>query len=227
MTQTVTGLFETYDAAARVVAALQAGGVAHADISIVAPQQSRSETAATEADALDRDEDRSEMDAAPVDDARLANASAGAGVGANVGALLGGGVGLLAGLGILAIPGLGPVVAAGWLAATALGAAAGAATGGIVGSLTGAGVEEDVAHIYAEGVRRGGSLVTARVEDAQVETARAILSRHGPVDAAALGDAYRAEGWSRFDSAAPALSAEEQARDRPRASRGSGDDRSV
>ena len=74
--------------------------------------------------------------------------------------------GLLAGLGLLAIPGLGPVVAAGWLAATAVGAAAGAATGGVVGALTEAGVSREDADSYAEGVRRGGTLVSARVADA-------------------------------------------------------------
>ena len=72
---------------------------------------------------------------------------------------------LLAGLGLLAIPGVGPVVAAGWLVATAAGAAAGGLTGGIVGALTQAGVSDEDAQVYAEGVRRGGTLVTARVND--------------------------------------------------------------
>jgi hypothetical protein len=83
----------------------------------------------------------------------------GAGKGAGIGAGLGGAAGLLAGLGLLAIPGLGPVFAAGWLAATAVGAAAGAATGGLVGALTEAGVSKEDAPLYAEGVRRGGTLV--------------------------------------------------------------------
>jgi hypothetical protein len=65
---------------------------------------------------------------------------------------VGGAVGLLAGLGLLAIPGIGPVVAAGWLVSTAAGAAAGGATGGLIGALTQAGVSEEDAHVYAEGV---------------------------------------------------------------------------
>jgi hypothetical protein len=68
---------------------------------------------------------------------------------------------LLAGLGLLAIPGLGPVVAAGWLASTALGAVAGGAAGGLIGALTAAGVSQEDAHVSAEGIRRGGTLVTA------------------------------------------------------------------
>jgi hypothetical protein len=73
---------------------------------------------------------------------------------------------------MLAIPGVGPVVAAGWLAATAGGAATcavtGGAAGGIIGSLTSAGVTENDAHIYADGVRRGSTSVSARVETDQI-----------------------------------------------------------
>jgi len=42
---------------------------------------------------------------------------------------------------------------------------AGAATGTIVGALTEAGVSEEEAPLYAEGVRRGGTLVSARVPE--------------------------------------------------------------
>src|SRR5208337_657093 len=73
------------------------------------------------------------------------------------------------------------VVAAGWLVATAAGAATGAvvgaAAGGLVGSLTGAGVPERDAQFYAEGVRRGGTLVTVRVDDARASTARELVQR--------------------------------------------------
>ena len=66
---------------------------------------------------------------------------------------------------MLAIPGLGPVVAAGSLVSTLVGAGAGAAIGGLAGSLAEAGVDERDAHLYAEGVRRGGALVTVRTTD--------------------------------------------------------------
>ena len=84
----------------------------------------------------------------------------GTATGASLGTVLGGGAGLLAGLGMLAIPGLGPVVAAGWLASTLVGAGVGAAAGGVVGALTDAGVSHEDAHAYAEGINRGGTLVT-------------------------------------------------------------------
>jgi hypothetical protein len=141
-------------------------------------------------------------------------AKAGAGTGASIGAVVGGGAGLLAGLGMLAIPGVGPVVAAGWLVATAAGAAAGAAAGGLIGSLTGAGVSKEHANIYAEGVRRGGSLVTARVDEGRVAVAEQVLRRNRWVDPDKRGKLYRDEGWKSFDERAKPYSAEEVARQR-------------
>ena len=86
-----------------------------------------------------------------------------AGTGAAIGAAAGGAAGLLTGLGLMAIPGVGPVVAAGWLVATLAGAAAGGVTGGAVGALTEAGISKDEADVYAEGLRRGGAVVSARL----------------------------------------------------------------
>jgi hypothetical protein len=83
----------------------------------------------------------------------------------------------LAGLDLLAIPGVDPVVAAGWLVATVAGAAAGGTTGGIVGALTQAGVSDEDVQVYAEGVRRGGTLVTAPVNDADASRLDAVLDR--------------------------------------------------
>ncbi|MGE0424794.1 MAG: hypothetical protein AB7O88_21220 [Reyranellaceae bacterium] len=130
----------------------------------------------------------------------------GTAAGAGVGATLGGGTGLLAALGVVAIPGLGPVIAAGWLAATAAGAVAGATAGAIVGGLVDvlrqAGESEEDAHVYSEAVRRGGTLLVARVEDARAAEARAIIARFDPVDAAARAREYRAQGWRGFDAGA-------------------------
>src|SRR6202047_1725780 len=126
---------------------------------------------------------------------RPTNAVEDAGKGAGIGAAVGGVGGLLTGLGLFAIPGIGPVVAAGWLVGGGAGGGArgggGGAAGGLVGSLTGAGVPEREAHFYAEGVRRGGTLVTARVDDARASTVREILRRYKWVDPAVRGAAYR------------------------------------
>ncbi len=201
MTQVVAALYDTYDAAVSAVNALEAYGIPPADISLVANNA----------------DDRYRAD-------RSTNAAEGAGTGAGIGALAGGVGGLLTGLGLLAIPGVGPVVAAGWLVATAAGAATGAvvggATGGLVGSLTGAGVSERDAQFYAEGVRRGGTLVTVRVDDARAAAAREILYRHQAIDPAARSAAYRETGWTSFDETAPPYTAEQIEAERERYRRG-------
>ena len=133
----------------------------------------------------------------------LANKDASEGAtGADVGAAVGGAAGLLTGLGLLAIPGLGPVVAAGWLASTVVGALAGGITGGIVGTLVNSGVPEEHANVYSEAVRRGGTLLSVRVEEKDVTMARAILDRHTPIDPVLRGSQYRETGWKHFDPTA-------------------------
>ena len=187
MTTTVTGLFDSYDTARRAVSDLEAAGIPDSDISIISAN-------------------------AAVDEG--AEPTTGTETGAAVGAVLGGGAGLLAGLGMLAIPGLGPVVAAGWLASTAVGAVAGGAAGGIVGSLTDAGVSERTANVYAEGIRRGGTLLSAKVDDSQAGIARSIIASNNPVDPEARDAAYRNTGWTRFDETALPDEKTEPPRDR-------------
>jgi hypothetical protein len=142
----------------------------------------------------------------------------GAGAGAGIGAALGGGAGLLAGLGMMAIPGLGPVVAAGWLVAAAAGAVAVGAAGGIVGALTQGGVSKEDAEIYAEGIRRGGTLVTARVIDGDRARYEAIMDTSA-VNIRNRSTAYRKTGWKRFDAAAPPYSADQVREEREMYSR--------
>jgi uncharacterized membrane protein len=131
----------------------------------------------------------------PDGSATQSDAAEGAGIGATVGAV----GGLLAGLGAFAIPGIGPVVGAGWLATTLAGAAAGGIAGGLVGSLTEAGVDEDDAHVYAESIKRGGTMIVARVDEAQAEPAEAILGRHGRIDIQSRRSEYEASGWTAFE----------------------------
>ncbi|MEP6968482.1 MAG: hypothetical protein ABI906_10420 [Pseudomonadota bacterium] len=203
MTKTVTRLFDNFADAKAAVAELERMGVPHSDISIV---------------ASNADGAHGRGHQAASNDEKAREAGEDAGKGASIGGVLGGGAGLLAGLGLLAIPGLGPVVAAGWLISTAVGAAAGAAaggaTGGLVGALTHAGVSEKDAHVYSEGVRRGGTLVSARVDDARYADAEAALQRFKAVDATTRGDAYRASGWSSFDPAAPAYTSDQVEKER-------------
>ena len=145
----------------------------------------------------------------------------GAGIGATLGTLFGSGAGLMAGIGALPVPGAGPVVAAGWVVAVltgaGVGAGIGAAAGGLLGSLTGAGVDEEDAHVYAEGVRRGGAVLSARVEESEAARLEAVLAGNGgQVDVAARRAEYQAEGWNQFDPAAPAYTASDVQAERKR-----------
>ena len=198
MTVTISRLFDTYSDAQRAVSDLEAAGVPHSDISIIA---NNSDNWYSTDKKVDRDRDG-------VDD-RAEGAGAGAGIGAGVG----GAAGLLAGLGLLAIPGLGPVVAAGWLAATAVGAAAGAASGGIIGALTEAGVSKDDSDAYAEGVRRGGTLVSARVADSDRGRLDAILNRSA-VNLQNRRAAWQKAGWNSYDPAAEPYTADQVRKER-------------
>ncbi len=123
----------------------------------------------------------------------------GVATGAGIGAAVGGAGGLLAGLGAIAIPGIGPVIGAGWLVATIVGATAGSIAGGLIATLVDAGVEESDAHVYAEGIKRGGTLVTARVEDSEVDVAKTILDDHSRIDTAARRREYEEGGWCGFN----------------------------
>ena len=116
-------------------------------------------------------------------------------------------------LGLLAIPGLGPVIAAGWVAATAVGAAAGAATGGLVGALTEAGVSKEDAPLYAEGVRREGTLVSARVAEAD-RTRLDTLLNQSSVNLRDRSAAWQKTGWKTYDPASKPYGAEEVRKER-------------
>lgn len=179
--RTRTWLFDNYTLAADAVRDLEAAGFTDSDVSIIGKHS-----------------------VAPVPE--KAEAESGAPVGASIGTIVGGGAGLLAGIGALAIPGVGPIVAAGWLVALLTGAGAGAAAGGLIGSLTSSGVDEKEAHVYAEGVSRGGTIVTVRVDDTRMARAEAIVTRHATVNVADREADYRNTGWRGYSSDNPGRS---------------------
>ena len=162
--RTIAHTYSSYSEASSVVSALENAGIPHSDISIVSGDKT-----ANTAGAGGTATGMTSGDAAQ-------GASTGAGTGATIGTVLGGGAGLLAGLGSLAIPGVGPIIAAGWLVAALTGAGVGAAAGGLAGSLTGAGVSEADAQTYQQHVNEGGTLVTARVDDAQASQVEQMMS---------------------------------------------------
>ena len=112
-------------------------------------------------------------------------------------AFIGAAVGLAAGVIAVVLPGIGPLIAAGPLAGAIGGLTAGAAAGGIIGLLKDHGISEDEAEFYAEGVRRGGALVTVHgVDEEREKKARQIFDQAGAIDTEQLADEWRRTGWT-------------------------------
>jgi hypothetical protein len=203
MTQTLTHVYGDYASANQTVRELKAAGLSETNIGIVASNADGWYKPGSSAVDPEHDKDRDGKD----------DRSEGAAAGGGLGAVAGGAVGVATGLGLLAIPGVGPVVAAGWLASLAAGAVAGGAAGGIVGALVESGTSKENAALYAEAVRRGGAIVTAKVPDDEATKYKAIMSKND-FDVGAREAAYRNSGWSGYNSAAPAFTADEVRRER-------------
>jgi hypothetical protein len=115
-------------------------------------------------------------------------------------------VGALAGLVLAAaaftVPGLGLVLVGGPMA----GAAIGALAGGLASGLMSRGVPENEAHFYAEGVRRGGTLVSVNADnDEAAARAVEIMKRHGAVEVKERVEEWKQQGWNgRSDAEQPA-----------------------
>lgn len=121
-----------------------------------------------------------------------ATAASGASRGMAFGAL----AGMLVGAATMAIPGFGPLLVAGPGLALLGGTTLGALAGGIVGALKARGMPEEQANFYAEGVRRGGTLITVNaVNDDLAQRAVEILKRHGAVDVEQRIADWRRLGW--------------------------------
>jgi hypothetical protein len=176
----ISALFDSHEDAERAVAALKESGFTSDNISIVTANPDGS---------FDTDG---------------GGAAAGAATGMGLGAVAGG---LLAGLGLMTIPGVGPVLASGWLVSAAAGAAAGAvaggAAGGLIGAMTEDGVSEDDAHVYAEGVRRGGTYVSVRADESGQSRIDDILAASNRIHAPERRDEYEREGCTGFDDTLP------------------------
>lgn len=181
MPKTVIGLFDNYGEAQNVVQELLSEGFTHSDISLMA-KDSKPENVVVE--YVEEDGEKQIQDMAK---------------GAGAGAAIGGLAGLLVGLASLAIPGVGPVIAAGPLASFIAGAGIGATAGGLISGLTRLGVPENDANFYAEGVRRGGTLVSVNAADEKADSAVAVMKRHGAVEIDKRAAQWRQDGWTGFD----------------------------
>ncbi|HEX8422485.1 MAG TPA: YsnF/AvaK domain-containing protein [Pyrinomonadaceae bacterium] len=185
MAKTVIGLFDNRAEAQSVVQELLGENFRREDISVMSKKLEGQEARGERVEYVEEDGDEQIKDMAK---------------GAGTGAAIGGLAGLLLSLTSLAIPGIGPVLAAGPLAAVIAGAGIGATAGGLISGLTRLGVPEEDANYYAEGVRRGGTLISVDAADDRAEAAVAIMKRHGAVEIDKRAAEWRDEGWSGFDS---------------------------
>lgn len=188
MAKTVIGLMDDIDEAQAVVRQLVEAGVRREDIGFMANQK------------------HAVPSSAALNESEGGHTAAGALTGAGAGAAIGGIAGLALSLAPLAIPGIGPILAAGPIAAALAGAGLGAVTGGAIGTLTHLGVPEEEAHYYAEGVRRGGILVTVAADSqTQADAAVTLMRRHGAVDIEERATQWKKQGWKgRFEADVPA-----------------------
>jgi uncharacterized protein (TIGR02271 family) len=194
MAKTIVGLFDDASDAQAVVRELVDLGIDRDQISLMANRSAETLTRDTAPEVTTTGED----------------AMAGAGIGAVAGGI----GGLIVGLVALPIPGLGPVIAAGPIAAALTGAGIGAVTGGVIGALTHVGVPEEHAQHYAEGVRRGGTLVTVSSPDVLAPRVTDVMNRYHAVNVNDRASKWRESGWKGFDASAPAMTAEEIRRER-------------
>ncbi len=199
--KTIVALFDSFEAATAAVNDILQAGTAPERISLLAndtegrhPPTLMSNPAFAREDVVEEESEQSHT-----------------AVGAEVGLGLGGVLGLLAGAGAIAIPGIGPLIAAGTWATIAAGAAAGGGVGGIIGALTEHGIIDKDAHLYAEGLRRGGTLVTVKVPEDQIEAIAKLFKTHGAIDIEKRSAAWVAEGWVSFDPNANPLTPAERA----------------
>jgi hypothetical protein len=167
MAKTVIGLVQDRAEARKVIDDLLKSGFRKKDIGVISPQ-----------------EDFDDMAKAVTKD------MAG---GAAVGAL----TGLVLAATTMMIPAFGPLLVGGPAATLVAGAAYGGLAGGIIGTLISKGVPEDQAHAYAEGVRRGGTLITVHAEDDKLAPrAERLLKCQGAVDIEERARQWKSEGWN-------------------------------
>jgi uncharacterized protein (TIGR02271 family) len=180
MAKTVVGLFDDRVSAQNAVRELTAEGFRGEEVSVVSkkPDGKGVEVEYVEEDGREQIEDMAK--------------------GAGTGAAIGAGAALLLSLTALSIPGIGPVLAAGPLAALIAGAGVGAAAGGLVKGLTRLGVGDDDAHTYAEGLKRGGTLVTVNADDQRANLAVGVMRRVGAVEIDKRAAEWREGDWRGF-----------------------------
>jgi hypothetical protein len=192
MLVTICRLYDSYNDANRVIIALEAVRVPPSETSVISNNSDTWYSATKTANVvpIKKDAVRGNKAAGKVE-GKAAGKVEGAALGAAIGATAATAASLMT---MLAVPGVG----AGWLAALLGSMAIGGVTGGLLGALTNAGISEEDAQILVEGVRRGGTLVAARVAEGEVPRVETVMNQSA-VNLRERCDLYRKSGWQAFD----------------------------
>jgi len=184
---TICRLYDSYGDANRVVVLLKAAGLPTSETSVISNNSDTWYSAPKTANVVPLRNDGASSHA----DGKVERAAIGAAIGATAATA----ASLVT---MLAIPGVGAVVGAGWLAAVLGSMAIGGVTGGLLGALTNAGLSEEDAQVFVEGVRRGGTLVAARVPLTESPRVEALMNQSA-VNLGERRELYRKSGWQSFD----------------------------
>ncbi len=183
---TICRLYDSYSGAHRVVLMLESAGLSPSETSVISNNSDTWYSAKT-------------TNVVPLRKDGASRESDGKIEGATIGAAIGATAATAASLvTMLTIPGVGAVVGAGWLTAVLGSMAIGGVAGGLLGALTNAGIREGDAQVFVEGVRRGGTLVAARVPQAELPRIETMMNQSA-VNLEERRDLYRKSGWQSFD----------------------------
>jgi len=207
MSKTIVALYDTYDEAQRAVDALQAAGIDNNEISVLGhggSQMGGSQTGRSMSGGTDAGR--------PLGTGLSEGSTTGTGAGLGSTGLGTTGTGIgdpMATPGMATssfhhrdhdVPGIGTARVGGPISSYFGGGSGG--QGGILNALRSHGVPESDAHAYAEGVRRGGTLLMLQVDEDKVPAAIDVLERHEPIDIEQRTAHWQSSGWTRFDESA-------------------------
>src|ERR1700688_4527887 len=184
---TICRLYDSYTDASRVVVMLEAAGLPPSERSVISNNSDTWYSVTKTANVVPVRKDGASSKA----DGKVEGAALGAAIGATAATA----ASLVT---MLAIPGVGAVVGAGWLAALLGSMAIGGVAGGLLGALTNAGISEEDAQVFVEGVRRGGTVVAARVPQSELPRIVPIVNQSA-VNLQERSELYRKSGWQSFD----------------------------
>lgn len=185
MAQTIIALYDDLADAKQAARALRDAGIEQDQINLATPDPEGEYAAQLDAEPVDEE-----------DTVRGATAD-----GALAGGALGGLAGLLFGLAAFAVPGVGPLLVAGPLWTATIGAGLGGLGGGLVGALVEAGVPEEEAAYYKEGIRHGHTLLAVTVTDkTEAERAGSLMHEYSPLDIGTEAETWQEAGWEAPDN---------------------------